>query len=36
MGEFANSRVTSVIAWAVATIILLLNFEYVWLIFRAL
>jgi manganese transport protein len=36
MGEFANSRVTSVIAWVVATIILVLNFEYLWLIFRSL
>ena len=36
MGEFANSAVTSLIAWVVAAIILFLNFEYLWLTFRAL
>src|SRR5271163_3718359 len=35
MGEFVNSRLTSIIGWAVAVIILFLNFEYVWLILRA-
>ena len=35
MGEFVNSRFTSIIAWTVAAIILFLNFEYVWLILRA-
>jgi manganese transport protein len=34
MGEFANSRALSVVAWIVAAIILFLNFEYLWLIFR--
>jgi manganese transport protein len=34
MGEFVNSRLTSVVAWTVAAIILFLNFEYLWLIFR--
>ena len=34
MGEFANSRTLSVVAWVVAAIILFLNFEYLWLIFR--
>src|ERR1700719_1747528 len=34
MGEFANSRVTSVIAWAVAVAILFFNAELLWLIFR--
>jgi manganese transport protein len=34
MGEFVNSRFTSIIAWTVAAIILFLNFEYVWLILR--
>jgi manganese transport protein len=36
MGEFANSRATSVIAWVVAAAILFLNFEYLWLTFRSL
>jgi manganese transport protein len=36
MGEFANSRATSIIAWVIAVIILFLNFEYLWLIFRAM
>jgi len=35
MGEFVNSRLTSVIAWTVAAVILFLNFEYLWLILRA-
>src|SRR5580704_1357487 len=35
MGEFVNSRLTSIIGWTVAVIILFLNFEYVWLILRA-
>jgi manganese transport protein len=35
MGEFVNSRLTTVIAWTVATVILFLNFEYLWLILRA-
>ncbi len=34
MGEFVNSRVLSVIAWTVAVIILFLNFEYLWLVYR--
>jgi manganese transport protein len=34
MGEFANSRVTSVIAWVVAIAIVILNAELLWLIFR--
>ena len=36
MGEFANSRATSVIAWVVAAAIIFLNFEYLWLTFRSL
>jgi manganese transport protein len=35
MGEFVNSRFTSIVGWTVAAIILFLNFEYVWLILRA-
>jgi Mn2+/Fe2+ NRAMP family transporter len=35
MGEFANSRLTVVIAWVVAAAILLLNFELLWLTFRS-
>jgi|HubBroStandDraft_4_1064222.scaffolds.fasta_scaffold101569_1 manganese transport protein len=35
MGEFVNSRLTSIVGWTVAVIILFLNFEYVWLILRA-
>src|ERR1700741_678320 len=35
MGEFVNSRFTSIVGWTVAVIILFLNFEYVWLILRA-
>ena len=35
MGEFTNSRTTSVIAWIVATAILFFNAELLWLIFRS-
>jgi manganese transport protein len=35
MGDFANSRVTSVIAWVVAVTILFFNAELLWLTFRA-
>src|SRR5258708_8298633 len=35
MGEFANSRITAIISWIVAIVILVLNFEYLWLIYRA-
>jgi len=35
MGEFANSRVTTVVAWVVAAAILFFNGELLWLIFRA-
>src|SRR5690348_2246383 len=35
MGEFTNSRFTSVIAWIVAAAILFFNAELLWLIFRA-
>jgi manganese transport protein len=35
MGEFANSRLTTVIAWFVAAAILFFNAELLWLIFRA-
>jgi manganese transport protein len=34
MGEFVNSRITSVIAWLVAIAILFFNAELLWLIFR--
>jgi manganese transport protein len=34
MGEFANSRLTTVVAWIVAAAILFFNAELVWLIFR--
>ena len=34
MGEFANSRLTQIIAWIVATAILFLNAELLWLIYR--
>ncbi len=34
MGEFANSRITAIISWIVAIVILVLNFEYLWLIYR--
>jgi manganese transport protein len=35
MGEFANSRITTAIAWVVAAAILFFNAELVWLIFRS-
>jgi manganese transport protein len=35
MGEFANSRLTSVIAWTVAAVILVFNAELLWLTLRA-
>ena len=35
MGEFANSRLTNVVAWVVAAAILFFNAELVWLIFRS-
>jgi manganese transport protein len=35
MGEFTNSRTTSVIAWIVAAAILFFNAELLWLIFRS-
>jgi len=35
MGEFANSRFTSVVAWVVAAAILFFNAEFVWLILRS-
>src|SRR5579872_4202775 len=35
MGEFANSRVTSTIAWVVAAVILVFNAELLWLTLRA-
>ncbi len=35
MGEFANSRFVAILSWVVAGTILFLNFEYLWLIFRA-
>jgi manganese transport protein len=35
MGEFANSRLTAVVAWAVAAIILVFNAELLWLTLRA-
>ena len=35
MGEFANSRLTTVVAWVVAAAILFFNGELVWLIFRS-
>jgi manganese transport protein len=34
MGEFTNSRATSVIAWIVAAAVLFFNAELLWLIFR--
>src|SRR5229473_1065607 len=34
MGEFANSRITQVIAWIVAATILFFNAELLWLIYR--
>src|SRR3984893_11959715 len=35
MGEFANSRLTQIVAWFVAAAILFFNGELLWLIFRA-
>ncbi len=35
MGDFVNSRVTTVIAWCVAAAILFFNGELLWLIFRS-
>jgi manganese transport protein len=35
MGEFANSRLTAVVAWIVAAAILFFNGELLWLIFRS-
>src|SRR5438309_2421479 len=35
MGEFANSRLTTVVAWIVAAAILFFNAELLWLIFRS-
>jgi manganese transport protein len=35
MGEFANSRFTTVVAWGVAAAILFFNAELLWLIFRS-
>jgi manganese transport protein len=35
MGEFTNSRITTVVAWVVAAAILFFNAELVWLIFRS-
>jgi manganese transport protein len=35
MGEFANSRFTTVVAWVIAAAILFFNAELVWLIFRS-
>jgi len=34
MGEFANSRINAIVSWIVAVVILGLNFEYLWLIYR--
>src|SRR5216684_700184 len=34
MGEFANSRLTAVVAWVIAAAILFFNAELLWLIFR--
>jgi len=35
MGEFANSRTVSIVAWVVAAAILFFNAELLWLIFRS-
>jgi manganese transport protein len=35
MGEFVNSRVTTVIAWGVTAAILFFNAELLWLTFRS-
>jgi manganese transport protein len=34
MGEFANSRLTSVVSWVIAVAIIGFNAELLWLIFR--
>ena len=34
MGEFANSRLTAVVAWVIAAAILFFNAELLWLILR--
>ena len=36
MGEFANSRITTVIVWIVAFTILFFNGELLWLTFRSI
>ncbi len=36
MGEFTNSRVTSIVGWIVAVTILVFNAELLWLTFRAI
>jgi manganese transport protein len=35
MGEFVNSRVTTVVAWVIAAAILFFNAEYLWLTLRS-
>jgi manganese transport protein len=35
MGEFVNSRITTIVAWVVAAAILFFNAELVWLILRS-
>ena len=35
MGEFANSRITQIVAWIVAAAILFFNAELLWLIYRS-
>ena len=35
MGEFVNSRVTTVVAWVIAAAIIFFNAEYLWLTLRA-
>jgi manganese transport protein len=35
MGEFANSRLTTIVAWVVAATILFFNAELLWLIFKS-
>ncbi len=35
MGEFANARITQVVAWLIAAAILFFNAELLWLIFRS-
>jgi manganese transport protein len=34
MGEFANSRITAVVAWVIAIAIVAFNAELLWLTFR--